>query len=43
MVLRKLLWSGLYALLAATATMVARRVASKVWRVATGETPPVTK
>lgn len=40
MLLRKLLWSGLYALLAAVATMAARRAASGLWRVATGEKPP---
>jgi hypothetical protein len=38
--LRKLLWSGLYAGLGAAATMGARRVASSVWRLATGEEPP---
>ena len=41
--LRKALWTGLYAGLAAAATMGARRVASKIWRVATGETPPTKK
>jgi hypothetical protein len=40
-VLRKLLWTGLYAGLGAGATMVARRAASKIWQVATGEPPPV--
>jgi hypothetical protein len=38
--LRKLLWTGLYAAFAAAATMAARRAASGVWRVATGEKPP---
>ena len=38
--LRKLLWTGLYASIAAVATMVARKVASRVWRIATGEAPP---
>jgi hypothetical protein len=38
--LRKLMWSGLYAALAAAATMAARRAASGIWRVATGEEPP---
>jgi hypothetical protein len=38
--LRKLLWSGLYAGLAAGATIAARRTASKIWRLATGEPPP---
>jgi hypothetical protein len=37
---RKLLWTSLYAGLAAAATMVARRTATSVWRLATGEEPP---
>ena len=41
--LRKLMWSGLYAALAAAATMAARRAASGIWRVATGEEPPTKK
>ena len=41
--LRKLLWSGLYGSLAAVATLAARRAASKIWRVTTGEEPPVKK
>ncbi|HEX2505107.1 MAG TPA: hypothetical protein VHK22_02770 [Gaiellaceae bacterium] len=41
--LRKLLWTALYAGLGALATMGARRVASRLWRVATGEAPPVKK
>jgi len=41
--LRKLLWTGLYAALAAGATMAARRTASGIWRVATGEEPPAKK
>jgi len=40
-VLRKLLWTGLYAGLAAGATLAARRTASTIWRVATGEQPPM--
>jgi hypothetical protein len=40
-VIRKLLWTGLYAGLGALATIVARTVASRLWRVATGEQPPV--
>ena len=43
MILRRLLWTGLYAAVTAAAAVVARRVAAKVWRVATGETPPVKK
>jgi hypothetical protein len=41
--LRKLMWTALYGILGATATMAARRAASKIWRVATGEEPPVKK
>jgi hypothetical protein len=39
--LRKLLWSAIYAGLAAGAAMVARVIATKLWRVVTGEDPPV--
>jgi Protein of unknown function (DUF4235) len=38
--LRKGLWMGLYGIIGAVATMVARRAASGIWRVATGEKPP---
>jgi len=38
--LRKLLWSGLYAGLAAGTALVARQAASGLWRIATGEPPP---
>ena len=41
--LRKLLWTGLYAGIAAGATFVARTLASRIWRVATGEEPPQKK
>jgi hypothetical protein len=41
--LRKALWTGLYAVLGAAATMAARTVASRIWRVTTGEAPPVKK
>jgi hypothetical protein len=41
--LRKLLWTGLYAGLGALATVAARSIASRVWRIATGEQPPVKK
>jgi hypothetical protein len=37
------MWTGLYASLSAAATLVARRTATKIWRVATGEEPPVRK
>jgi len=40
MMLRKVLWTGLYAGLGAVATVAARRTASKIWRVGTGEEPP---
>ena len=40
MLLRRLIWTGLYAALAAVATMAARKAASQIWRVATGEQPP---
>ncbi len=40
MLLRRLLWTGLYAGLGAAATIVARRTASGIWRLATGEEPP---
>jgi len=38
--LRKLLWSTLYAGLAAGSALAARRAASGIWRLATGEPPP---
>jgi hypothetical protein len=41
--LRRLMWTGLYASLAAAATLAARKTASTIWRVATGEEPPVKK
>lgn len=39
--LRRAMWTGLYAALGAAATILARTVASKLWRVVTGEKPPV--
>jgi hypothetical protein len=38
--LRKILWSTLYAGLGAAATTGARRAATTIWRAATGEEPP---
>jgi hypothetical protein len=38
--LRKLLWASLQTATAAAAAIAARRVASGIWRVATGEDPP---
>jgi hypothetical protein len=40
LMLRRLMWTGLYASLAAAATFAARKTASTIWRVATGEEPP---
>jgi len=39
--LRKLTWTALYGVLGAAATLAARRLATRIWRVATGEEPPV--
>ena len=39
-VLRKILWNGIYAGVGAGATIAARTIASRIWRVATGEEPP---
>ena len=41
--LRKILWSALYGVLGAVSTMAARRAATRIWRIATGETPPTKK
>jgi hypothetical protein len=41
--LRKALWTGLYAAIGAVTTVVARRMASKVWQILTGEEPPTKK
>jgi Protein of unknown function (DUF4235) len=41
--LRKILWSLLYGGLAALATLIARKAATRIWQVATGETPPAKK
>jgi hypothetical protein len=42
-VLRKLLWTAVYGVIGAASTIAARRAASKVWRIATGEEPPTKK
>jgi hypothetical protein len=39
--LRRLLWTGLYAGISAGAAIAARRTASRIWRLATGEEPPM--
>ena len=41
--LRKVLWSGLYAGVAAGFALASRKLAEGVWRVTTGDSPPVTK
>ena len=41
--LRKAMWTGLYAGIGAAMTILARRLASKVWRILTGEEPPTKK
>lgn len=40
---RKLAWTALYSSIAAGASLVARRLASGVWRRTTGEEPPAKK
>ena len=37
------MWTGLNAGLSAAATIGARRAASSIWQIATGEQPPVKK
>ena len=41
--LRKILWSAIYGLLATLATMAARRAATQLYRIVTGEPPPAKK
>jgi hypothetical protein len=41
--LRKVTWTALYGVIAAGATLAARRAASRIWRIATGEEPPAKK
>jgi hypothetical protein len=38
--LRKILWSAIYGAIGALATMAARRAATQLYRVVTGEQPP---
>jgi Protein of unknown function (DUF4235) len=38
--LRKLMWTVLYGVIGAAATLVARRSATKIWNILTGEEPP---
>jgi hypothetical protein len=42
-VLRKLLWTAIYGVIGALATIAARFAASRIWRVLTGEEPPAKK
>jgi hypothetical protein len=39
--LRKVLWSAIYGVIGALATMAARRAATQLYRLVTGEKPPV--
>jgi hypothetical protein len=41
--LRKLLWTAIYGIIGAVAAIGARIVASRLYRLATGEEPPVKK
>jgi hypothetical protein len=41
--LRKAMWTGLYAAIGAAATLVSRRLSSRIWRILTGEEPPTRK
>jgi hypothetical protein len=43
LVLRKLLWTAIYGMIGAAATMAARQAATRVWRILTGEEPPTRK
>jgi hypothetical protein len=43
MLLRRLVWTSLYAVIGAGATIVARRTAARIWRAATGEDPPTAR
>ena len=38
--MRKVLWSAIFAAFGAAATFAARQTAAAVWRLATGEEPP---
>ncbi len=41
--LRKLTWTLIYSLFGALAALAARRAASRVYRIVTGEEPPAKK
>jgi hypothetical protein len=38
--LRKLIWTAIYGLFAALATLVARKAATSVYKIVAGEEPP---
>jgi hypothetical protein len=38
-----LLWTAIYGMIGAAATMAARQAATRVWRILTGEEPPTRK
>jgi len=40
---RRLLWTAIYGLLAAVATLAARKAASGLYRIVAGEEPPIRK
>jgi hypothetical protein len=39
--LRKVLWNGLFAVFGAAATIAARTAAARIWKLTTGEDPPI--
>ena len=41
--LRRLLWTAIYGIIGAIAAIGARVVASRIYRLATGEEPPIKK
>lgn len=41
--LRKVLWSGIFAVFGSAAALAARATASRIWRITTGEEPPAKK
>jgi hypothetical protein len=40
-VIRRLMWTGLYAGLGALAALATRNLAVRLWQIVTGEEPPV--
>jgi hypothetical protein len=37
------MWTAVYGIIGAVATIAARQAASRVWRIMTGEEPPIKK